>query len=84
MREKECLTLISKEYRFQTLDEDTAILEEYDKQRQSITNQYLIEYYKMFDKTILLGMSIEKLKKLVELINEVIADKISECEGNDE
>ena len=46
MREKECLTLISKEYRFQTLDEDTAILEEYDKQRQSITNQYLIEYYK--------------------------------------
>lgn len=84
MDEKDGLTLISKEYRFQTLDEDTAILEEYDKQRQAITNQYLIEYYKMFDKTILSGMSIEKLKKLVELINEVIADKISECEGNDE
>ena len=65
MSEKECLTLISKKYRFQTLDEDTAIFEEYDKQRHSIINQYLIEYYKMFDKTILSGMSIEKLKKLV-------------------
>lgn len=80
MDEKECLTLISKAYRFQLLDEDIAIFEEYDKQRQAITNQYLIEYYKMFDKTILSGMSIEKLKKFVALINEVIADKISECE----
>ena len=81
MGEKDCLTLISpREYRFQILDEDTAIFEEYDKQRQAIITQYLIEYYKMFDKTILSGMSIEKLKKLVELINEVIADKISKCE----
>lgn len=80
MGEKECLTLISKEYRFQTLDEDIAIFEEYDKQRHAITTQYLIEYDKMFDKTILSGMSIEKLKKFVEFINEVIADKISKCE----
>jgi hypothetical protein len=80
MDKTECLTISSKTFKFKNIDEDTAILEEYDKQRQSITNQYLIEYYKMFDKTILSGMSIEKLKKLVELINEVIADKISECE----
>lgn len=84
MNERECLTLISKEYRFEFLDEDIAIFEEYDKQLHAITNKYLIEYYKMFDKTILSGMSIEKLKKLVELINEVIADKISKCEVGNE
>lgn len=78
MGEKECLTLISQEYRFQTLDEDTAILEEYDKQRQSITNQYLIEYCKMFDKMILSKMSLEKLKILAELVNEVIEEKLKE------
>lgn len=78
MSEKECLTLISKEYRFQTLDEDTAILEEYDKQRHAITNQYLIEYYKMFDKMILSKMSLEKLKNLAELVNEVIEEKLKE------
>lgn len=84
MDKKECLTLISRPYHFRLLDEDIAIFEEYDKQRQAIINQYLIEYSKMFDKTILSGMSIEKLKKFIELINEVIADKISECEVKNE
>lgn len=78
MNNEENLTLISKEYRFQTLDEDTAILEEYDKQRQSITNQYLIEYCKMFDKMILYKMSLEKLKNLAEIVNEVIEEKLKE------
>ena len=53
MDKKECLTLISRPYHFRLLDEDIAIFEEYDKQRQAIINQYLIEYSKMFDKTIL-------------------------------
>lgn len=75
MSEKECLTLISKEFRFQFLDEDIAIFEEYDKQRQAITNQYLVEYYKMFDKAILSKMSIEKLQKFIKLCQEVIKEK---------
>ena len=78
MDEKDGLTLISKEYRFQTLDEDTAILKEYDKQRKAITNQYLIEYYKMFDKMILSKMSLEMLKNLAEIVNEVIEEKLKE------
>ena len=75
MSEKECLTLISKEYSFKFLDEDIAIFEEYDKQRQAITNQYLVEYYKMFDKAILSKMSIEKLQKFIKLCQEVIREK---------
>ena len=78
MNNEENLTLISKEYRFQTLDEDTAILEEYDKQRQSITNQYLIEYCKMFDKMILSNKSLDQLKSLAKLVNEVIEEKLAE------
>ena len=78
MNNEENLTLISKEYRFQTLDEDTAILEEYDNKLHSITNKYLIEYWKMFDKMILSNKSLDQLKTLAKLVNEVIEEKLAE------
>jgi hypothetical protein len=78
MDKTECLTISSKTFKFKNIDEDTAILEEYDNQRHSITNKYLIEYWKMFDKMILSNKSLDQLKILAELVNEVIEEKLKE------
>lgn len=78
MNKIECLTINSKSFKFKNIDEDTAILEEYDKQRHSITNKYLIEYCKMFDKMILSNKSLDQLKSLAKLVNEVIEEKLAE------
>ena len=78
MNKTECLTISSKSFKFNNIDEDTAILEEYDNQRHSITNKYLVEYWKMFDKMILSNKSLDQLKTLAKLVNEVIEEKLKE------
>ena len=74
------LTISKREFRFIPDKEGVEILEEFDRTRQQIIAQHLVEYHKMFDKAILARMSIEKLQKFIELCQEVIKEK----EGNNE
>ena len=69
------LTLSKREYRFKPSTDGVEILEEYDHTLKKVIAEYAIEYTKLFDKVILSKMSTQKLKKLIELCQEVIKEK---------
>lgn len=56
-------------------------IQERQNQAAQIISEYIVDYTKFRDRKVLSKLSILQLKNLIKRCEEVIADKISECEG---
>ena len=59
-------------------------IEERQNQAAQIISEYIVDYTKFRDRKVLSRLSVLQLQNLIKRCEEVIADKISECEVEDE
>ena len=81
------LTLNKRFIEFEDISKNKTLIreiEERQNQAAQILSEYIVDYTKFRDRKVLSRLSILQLKNLIKRCEEVIADKISECEGNNE
>ena len=87
MNKDTTLTINKRTFEFEDVSKNKKILRELEESRDKIKrviNQYTIDYAKFKDKLILSKMTVRQLKNLIKICEEVIAEKISECEVGSE
>lgn len=78
------LTLNKRFVEFEDISKNKTLIreiEERQNQAAQIISEYIVDYTKFRDRKVLSRLSILQLKNLIKRCEEVIADKISECEG---
>jgi hypothetical protein len=81
------LTLNKRFIEFEDISKNKTLIreiEERQNQAAQIISEYIVDYTKFRDRKVLSRLSVLQLQNLIKRCEEVIADKISECEGNDE
>lgn len=81
------LTLNKRFIEFEDISKNKTLIreiEERQNQAAQIISEYIVDYTKFRDRKVLSRLSILQLKNLIKRCEEVIADKISECEEQDE
>jgi hypothetical protein len=77
------LTLNKRFIEFEDINKNKTLIreiEERQNQAAQIISEYIVDYTKFRDRKVLSRLSILQLKNLIKRCEEVIADKISECE----
>lgn len=77
------LTLNKRFIEFEDVSKNKTLLREIEERQNGVNqiiNEYIIDYTKFRDRKVLSRLSITQLKNLIKRCEEVIADKISECE----
>lgn len=85
-RDTTTLTINKRTFEFEDVSKNKKILKELEESRNEtikVINQYAIDYAKFRDKLILSKMTVKQLKNLIKRCEEVISEKISECEVED-
>lgn len=80
------LTLNKRFIEFEDISKNKTLikeLEERQNQAARVISEYIVDYTKFRDRKVLSRLSILQLKNLIKRCEEVIADKISECEVED-
>jgi len=81
------LTLNKRFIEFEDISKNKTLLREIEERQNSanqIISEYIVDYTKFRDRKVLSRLSVLQLQNLIKRCEEVIADKISECEGNDD
>ena len=77
------LTLNKRFIEFEDISKNKTLIreiEERQNQAAQIISEYIVDYTKFRDRKVLSRLSILQLKNLIKRWEEVIAEKISECE----
>jgi hypothetical protein len=77
------LTLNKRFIEFEDINKNKTLLREIEERQNEaarIISEYIVDYTKFRDRKVLSRLSILQLKNLIKRCEEVIADKISECE----
>jgi hypothetical protein len=81
------LTLNKRFIEFEDISKNKTLIreiEERQNQAAQIISEYIVDYTKFRDRKVLSRLSVLQLQNLIKRCEEVIADKISECEVVDE
>lgn len=79
------LTINKRFIEFEDISKNKTLLREIEERQDSanqIISEYIVDYTKFRDRKVLSRLSVLQLQNLIKRCEEVIADKISECEGN--
>ena len=77
------LTLNKRFIEFEDISKNKTLIreiEERQNQAAQIISEYIVDYTKFRDRKVLSRLSVLQLQNLIKRCEEVIADKISECE----
>lgn len=77
------LTLHKRFIEFEDISKNKTLIreiEERQNQAAQIISEYIVDYTKFRDRKVLSRLSVLQLQNLIKRCEEVIADKISECE----
>lgn len=87
MNKDTTLTIYERFIGFEDISKNKTLIreiEERQNQAARIISEYIVDYTKFRDRKVLSRLSILQLKNLIKRCEEVIADKISECEVDNE
>lgn len=80
------LTLNKRFIEFEDIRKNKTLIKEIEErqnQAAQIISEYIVDYTKFRDRKVLSRLSVLQLQNLIKRCEEVIADKISECEVED-
>lgn len=83
MNKDATLTINKRFIEFEDISKNKTLLREIEERQNEaarIISEYIVDYTKFRDRKVLSRLSILQLKNLIKRCEEVIADKISECE----
>lgn len=80
------LTINKRFIEFEDIGKNKTLIREIEERQNQVAriiSEYIVDYTKFRDRKVLSRLSILQLKNLIKRCEEVIADKISECEVDD-
>ena len=83
MNKNTTLTINKRFIEFEDISKNKTLIKEIEERQNQATriiSEYIVDYTKFRDRKVLSRLSITQLKNLIKRCEEVISEKISECE----